>query len=70
MNPDISELANLTYLQVPSQNKDFSNGYGKMRIDEKNWARCRRCGHKLYEIAGENGDIRIKCHSCKLINVS
>lgn len=41
-----------------------------MRIDENDWARCGCCGHKLYEILGRNGDIRIKCHSCKNINVS
>ena len=40
----------------------------KIRIDESNWARCGRCGHKLYELLGENGQLRIKCHSCKSIN--
>ena len=41
-----------------------------IRIDEADWARCGKCGHKLYEILGRTGDIRIKCHSCKSINIS
>lgn len=45
-------------------------GVYKMRIDENNSCRCGRCGHKLYELIGENAKIRIKCHSCKIINES
>lgn len=41
-----------------------------VRIDENDWARCGCCGHKLFEVLGRMGDIRIKCHSCKKINIT
>ena len=41
-----------------------------VRIDEKDWARCGRCSHKLFEVLGDMGDVRIKCHSCKAINIT
>jgi len=41
-----------------------------VRVDENDWARCGYCGHKLFEILGRMGDIRIKCHSCKNINIT
>lgn len=41
-----------------------------MRIDEDDWARCGCCGHKLYQLIGRNGAIKIKCHSCKNINIT
>jgi len=41
-----------------------------VRVDENDWARCGYCGHKLFEVLGRMGDIRIKCHSCKNINIT
>lgn len=46
----------------------------RMRIDEtREWARCGKCGNRLFKIDKDNGLIRltgieIKCHSCKSIN--
>ena len=42
----------------------------KARIDRESWARCGKCGHKLFKV-DSLGDSRleIKCHSCKSINV-
>lgn len=46
--------------------------------DEKDrkiiWARCERCGHKLFKVAPEDWhilqvtDLEIKCSSCRTIN--
>lgn len=41
-----------------------------VRLDENDWARCGCCGHKLFEVLGRVGDIKIKCHSCKNINIT
>lgn len=40
--------------------------------NESKWARCRRCGHKLYRVLpGGCGQstIEIKCSSCKTMNL-
>lgn len=34
--------------------------------NDKEWVRCRKCGHKLFKGAG--GWHEVKCHSCKEIN--
>jgi len=40
----------------------------KIKIED-NWARCGKCGHKLFRIVeGEVGSIEVKCHSCKEVN--
>lgn len=45
-----------------------------IRIDETGeWARCGRCGHKLFKINKGNRQIartgiEVKCHSCKAVN--
>ena len=46
----------------------------KSKIDENNWIRCGRCGHKLGKIVGVGScdpapAIEMKCHSCKELNV-
>jgi len=52
----------------------------KIRVDNEDWARCGRCGHKLFKIKAESNEretqiatsilkIEIKCHSCKSINI-
>lgn len=45
----------------------------RARIDENNWIRCGRCGHKLGRASGDGVNhpapvVEIKCHSCKEIN--
>lgn len=46
----------------------------QVRVDENNWCRCGKCGHKLGRLVGKWQDARympaveIKCHSCKSIN--
>lgn len=45
----------------------------KVKIDNDNWIRCGKCGHKLGRVNGEGicllaPIIEIKCHSCKEIN--
>ena len=46
----------------------------RIRIDETGeWARCGRCGHRLFKVDKNDGLIRltgieIKCHSCKSLN--
>lgn len=53
----------------------------RLRIDEKGWARCGKCGRKLFKTNGDTVlnrvvvynrlnhiDLEIKCHSCKEIN--
>lgn len=44
------------------------------RMDEMNWIRCRKCGHKLMRIlnnpsAPQEAVFEMKCHSCKTINL-
>lgn len=34
--------------------------------NDREWIRCRKCGHKLFKGAG--GWHEVKCHSCKEIN--
>lgn len=42
----------------------------KVKIDNDNWIRCGKCGHKLGRRIYFDGCICIemKCHSCKEIN--
>lgn len=43
-------------------------------VDEKNWIKCGKCGHKLGRVIGAGycdpaPIVEIKCHSCKEINI-
>ena len=41
---------------------------------ENEWVRCGKCGHKLFKMTDPNkimpDNIQIKCHSCKVLNVT
>lgn len=40
-----------------------------IRYDPESWARCGRCGHKLFKVVTHgNTQLAIKCHSCKAMN--
>lgn len=46
----------------------------RSRVDEQNWIRCGKCGHKLGKVVKAGlcdiaPIVEIKCHSCKSLNV-
>lgn len=45
--------------------------FARESIEKDGWIRCGKCGRKLFQvtITGYNGQIAMRCHSCKADNL-